>query len=252
MNSNLRPALAAAAAGAASLAVELVWMRILSLTFGSASIAAGSVVAALMLGMAIGSVIAARRPSAPLGLLLGVLALLSALSSPILRGLGSLGGFSVVAASLFMIVASIPMGMFVPLLVARSGGDGLRAAGLLYACNTLGSALAVLVTGFVLLPALGNLKTLLAAAALLGLLGALFLKRGPATPAEPAAPAAPLPRAAKIILLVYGISAFAAMASEIGWIRALVLSIGSSTYAYTIVLGVYIAGLGIGSALSAR
>ena len=42
------------------------------------------------------------------------------------------------------------------------------------------------------------------------------------------------------------------MASEIGWIRALVLSIGSSTYAYTIVLGVYIAGLGIGSALASR
>jgi spermidine synthase len=55
-----------------------------------------------------------------------------------------------------------------------------------------------------------------------------------------------------MILLAYAVSAFAAMASEIGWIRALVLSIGSSTYAYTIVLGVYIAGLGIGSALSAR
>jgi spermidine synthase len=34
--------------------------------------------------------------------------------------------------------------------------------------------------------------------------------------------------------------------------RSLVLSIGSSTYAHTIVLGVYIAGLGIGSALAAR
>jgi spermidine synthase len=151
-----------------------------------------------------------------------------------------------------MIAASIPMGMIVPLLVARSEGDGLRAAGLLYASNTLGSAAAVLLTGFVLLPLLGNQKTLWVAAALLLVLGIAFRKRASTAPLEAAAPAAPLPRRATFILLVYGVSAFSAMASELGWIRALVLSIGSSTYAYTMVLGVYIAGLGLGSALSAR
>jgi spermidine synthase len=252
MSALFRYAIAAAVAGAGSLAIELVWMRILSLTFGSASVAAGLVVAALMLGMALGSAAAARRPATRLDGMLFALAAAAAVSAPILRVLGLLGAFSIVAASLFMILASIPMGTIVPLLVARSRGDGLRAAGWLYACNTLGAAAAVLLTGFALLPAFGNQKTLWGAAALLALLGLLLRRGGEAGPAEPAAPAAPLPRAAKMILLVYGISAFAAMASEIGWMRALVLSIGSSTYAYTIVLGVYIAGLGIGSALSAR
>jgi spermidine synthase len=244
---NLRYALVAAAAGAASLAIELVWMRICSLTFGSASVAAGLVVAAIMLGMALGSVAASRRPSTPLGRMLLALAAAAGVSAPFLGLLGS-GPGSVVIASVFMIAAAIPMGMIVPLLVERTGGS----AGVLYACNTLGSAVAVVLTGFVLLPALGNLKTLLAAAVVLALLGACFLKSRPAASAGPDAPAAPLPRAAKRILFVYAVSAFAAMVSEIGWIRALVLSIGSSTYAYTIVLGVYIAGLGIGSALSAR
>ncbi|MBI3856403.1 MAG: hypothetical protein HY293_12010 [Planctomycetes bacterium] len=247
-----RQALAAAVAGAGSLAVELVWMRILSLTFGSASIAAGSVVAALMLGMALGSAGAARRPSTRLDAVLFVLAAVAALSAPLLRGLGSLGGFSVVAASLFMIAATIPMGMIVPLLVARSGGDGLRAAGLLYAVNTLGSAVAVLLTGFILLPAIGNRATLWAAAALLAILGACLRKGAPAAEAPADSAAGPLPVRAKFVLLLYVVSAFAAMMSEIGWIRSLVLSIGSSTYAYTIVLAVYIAGLGIGSALMAR
>jgi spermidine synthase len=248
MSSNVRYALAAAAAGAASLAVELVWMRVLSLLFGSASLAAGLVVAALMLGMALGSAVASRRPSLRLDVMLYGLAGAAAVSAPLLRVLGG----SVALASVFMVLAAIPMGTVVPLLVARSQGDGLKAAGLLYACNTLGSALAVLLTGFVLLPAMGNQKTLWAAAGLLALLGVAFRKGAAPAPAAPAAPAEPLPRAAKLILLVYGVSAFAAMASELGWIRALVLSIGSSTYAYTIVLGVYIAGLGLGSALGAR
>ena len=252
MSANVRYALAAAAAGAASLAVELVWMRVLSLLFGSASLAAGIVVAALMLGMALGSGAASRRPSLRLDAILYGLAGAAALSAPLLRALGSMGAASVVLASVFMVLAAVPMGMVVPLLVGRSQGDGLKAAGLLYACNTLGSAVAVLLTGFVLLPAMGNQKTLWAAAGLLALLGVAFRKGAGPAPAEAAAPAAPLPRAAKLMLLVYGVSAFAAMASELGWIRALVLSIGSSTYAYTIVLGVYIAGLGLGSAIGAR
>src|SRR5262245_9670556 len=155
----MNPTLVAAAAGACSLAIELVWMRILSLTFGSASVAAGSVTAALMLGLAIGSAAAARRPSTGLDrlfLALAAGAAVAAVSPPILRVLGLLGRFSVVAASLFMIAASIPMGTVVPLLVARSGSEGVRVAGRLYAWNTLGSAAAVLLTGFVLLPALGN------------------------------------------------------------------------------------------------
>src|SRR5438477_8690260 len=88
-------AAAAACAGAATLAIELVWMRILSLTFGSASVAAGCVVAALMLGMALGSAWAARRVTLPLGLALIGLAVVACLSSFIIRGLGSLGPISV-------------------------------------------------------------------------------------------------------------------------------------------------------------
>src|SRR5262245_18717675 len=205
--------LIAAAAGACSLAIELVWMRILSLTFGSASIAAGSVVAALMLGMALGSAAAAKRPSTSLDGMLFGLAAVAAVSPMILRVLGLLGGFSVVAASLFMIAASIPMGTIVPLLVARSGSEGVRAAGRLYAWNTLGSAAAVLLTGFVLLPALGNRATLWSAAGVLALLG-LGCRRIAAPAVAPEVSSfGPLPARAKVVLLLYGVSAFAAMMS---------------------------------------
>lgn len=245
-------AAASAVAGAATLAIELVWMRILSLTFGSASVAAGCVVAALMLGMAIGSAWAARRMTLPLGVALIGLAVVSALSSFIIRGLGTLGPASVALVSLFMIAASVPMGLVVPLLVARSQKRDPHVSGRIYAFNTLGSALAVLATGFLLLPALGNQKTLWVASALLALLGAALCRGRLGAIAENPGAQAPLSSSAVRILIVYGVSAFAAMVSEIGWMRALVLSIGSSTYAQTIVLGVYIAGLGIGSAVASR
>lgn len=250
---SLRAAAAASLlAGAATLAIELVWMRILSLTFGSASVAAGCVVGALMLGMAIGSAWASRRMTLPLGPALLVLAVLAAVSPAVIRLLGSLGPASVVLTALFMIAASVPMGLVVPLLVARSKREDPRLSGLLYASNTLGSAAAVLATGFLLLPWLGNQRTLVAAAILLASLGAAFCRgRLGAAPDYPG-PDVPLPGAAARILLVYAVSAFAAMVSEIGWMRALVFSVGSSTYANTIVLGVYIAGLGLGSAVAAR
>jgi spermidine synthase len=248
----LPAAAVAAAAGAATLAIELVWMRMLSLTFGSASVAAGCVVAALMLGMALGSAWAARRKDLPLGPALVVLAAAAALSPFIIRALGAFGSASVIPASIFMIAASIPMGLVVPLLVARTNPDDVGRAGRLYAANTFGSAVAVLATGFVLLPALGNRKTLWVASGLLAVLGTVLrLGRSGAGAAESSPPSA-LPGSARRILILYGLSAFAAMASEIGWMRALVFSVGSSTYANTVVLGVYIAGLGIGSALATR
>jgi spermidine synthase len=243
-------AAAAACAGAATLAIELVWMRLLSLTFGSASVAAGCVVAALMLGMALGSAWAARRTALPLGLALIALGAFAALSSFILPALGSLGSASGILVSVFMTAASIPMGLVVPLLVARLPRDDPRLSGLLYASNTFGSAAAVLLAGFLLLPALGNQKTLWCASAVLAGLGA-FLSRGrPGAEAELSSPHVSWTPVARRILVVYGVSAFAAMASEIGWMRALVFFVGSSTYANTIVLGVYVAGLGIGSALA--
>jgi spermidine synthase len=243
--------LVALLAGAAALVVELVWMRLLSLALGSASIASGAVVASLMLGMGIGSAWSPRfrgRAGAVLGRALLLLAGCAILSSPVVHLLGHPGLGGTVLLGLAMTAASIPMGMVVPLLAA-----GRTPPGVLYAWNTLGSAAGSLVTGFLLLPALGNAGTLRIAAILLALLGTLLALRKEADPAPSAPPATPGASGRPGLLLVlYGFSALAAMGSEIGWMRALVLSIGSSTYAFTVVLTVYIAGLGVGSALAAR
>jgi spermidine synthase len=202
-----------------------------------------------MLGMALGSGGAFRiaRPDRGLCGALLLMAIGAAASLFLLKHTGFL------IAAAFMAAATIPMGMIVPLLVAwvRSENEPARVAGALYAANTLGAALAILGTGFFLLPAFGNSRTLAGAAAFLAILAAVPLAwRRSRT--MPATLPAPLTRHAGTILAVYFVSAFAAMVAEIGWIRGLILSIGSSTYATTLVLSVYVAGLGLGSAFSAR
>jgi spermidine synthase len=59
----------------------------------------------------------------------------------------------------------------------------------------------------------------------------------------------PLTRAALILL---GVTAFASLLDEIAWTRVLVMMVGGSTYAFTLILAVFLLGIGIGSALVAR
>lgn len=250
--------LLALVSGAAGLIVELVWMRLLSLAFGSASLAAGAVVAALMFGMALGSVAGARvaRTSPVIhrwlaGALL-FLALGGLTSSAVLGFLARWDAIGALLGGVYMIVFSLPMGAVIPLLVAMTRPAEPRTAGRLYALNTFGAAAGVLAVGFLLLPALGNFMTASIGAALLVALSALAIGRRGAPTREGSAAAEPVKPAERRILAAYFVSAFAAMVSELAWIRALTLSIGSSTYAFTLVLGVYIAGLGIGAALASR
>jgi len=58
----------------------------------------------------------------------------------------------------------------------------------------------------------------------------------------------PLPAATRrAVLLVFAVSGFAAMVYQVCWSRALVMSIGSSTFSFTCILAAFIAGLSLGS-----
>src|SRR5439155_1007574 len=53
-------------------------------------------------------------------------------------------------------------------------------------------------------------------------------------------------------LVLLGCTAFASLLDEIAWTRVLVMVVGGSTYAFTLVLVVFLLGIGLGSALVAR
>jgi spermidine synthase len=54
------------------------------------------------------------------------------------------------------------------------------------------------------------------------------------------------------LAVVLGISGFASIGLEVAWTRALVLFTGNSTYAFATILATFLAGIGLGSVLSAR
>ena len=55
------------------------------------------------------------------------------------------------------------------------------------------------------------------------------------------------PRPMMLLLIGYGISGFAALVYEIAWTRALVLLIGSSVYAFSMILTAFVLGIALGS-----
>lgn len=146
------------------------------------------------------------------------------------------------------------------------GGD----VGLLYACNTLGAVGGVVATGFFLLPAFGMQKATTVAVIINLLIGTLILlvarKRREEEGLVPVAlvkdnqivihntapGAGPSRGVILAVLSVFACSGGTAMLYEVAWSRGLTLVMGSSTYAFSIMLATFLVGLSLGSFLMAR
>src|SRR5262249_55173042 len=132
--------------------------------------------------------------------------------------------------------------------------------GTLYAVNTVGAVGGALWAGFVLLPGIGmNATTMFAAAINLALFG-LVLAHGKRleTRQEAARKAeAPqyidmVPASAVLIIAAFGLSGGLSMLYEVGWTRALLMVIGSSTYAFTVMLSTFLVGIFSGSLICSK
>ncbi len=259
--------------GACGLLYEVVWVRAAGTVIGNTTYAVGTVVAVYMAGLALGAWrggrAADRREGAALirlygqleaGVAVSALAVppLIDLSEPLFRVAWNAVGdvaplyaaLRVLLVALLLIVPTTLMGATLPILsrfLATSIAAAPREAGRAYAVNTLGGVLGTLAAGFLLIPSLGLRLTTLGAAALnLAVAGAaLLLARGKEGGVLPAvAPGTP-PR--RLALAAAAISGFASLIYEVAWTRSLVLSIGSTVYAFTLILAAFILGLALGS-----
>jgi predicted membrane-bound spermidine synthase len=268
--------------GATGLVYELLWVRLLHQSFGSTIQSVTTVVAAYMGGLGLGAWLLGRRadrharPAALYGrleILIGLFGLVSPLVLSlaqqayiaIARGFPPGSSGSVVLrfglAGLVLLVPTTLMGGTLPVLTrafTASDRSRLRASlGRLYGINTLGAVLGTALAGFVLIEHVG-IRASLIGTALMNLGIGIAALRLPA-PADTAAPALqPSPdRAAPIALYrtavaLLAVTAFVSLADEIAWTRVLVMVVGGSTYAFTLVLLCFLLGIGIGSALVAR
>jgi spermidine synthase len=196
---------------------------------------------------------------------------------PVYRALygeqGGGAGLAVVRFAISFVLLLIPttlMGATLPVLthfLVRSKQALGRTAGRLYAVNALGAVAGALAAGFVLLPGAGKAGTNWIAVAGNLTLGLLAVAAGAAQRVEAGktgtdaildgqngvCPRFPVSAwGVKAAAWAFGVTGFAAMATQIGWTRALSLGTGSSTYAFSLIVAVFILGLSFGGWWGAR
>ena len=267
--------------GTSALLYQVAWVRVLGPVFGVTVYAVGTVLAAFMAGLALGSYVSGRladRSSSPLrvyGLVemgIGATALLTlpafAALPEVYRGLYDLllghpwavAALRAVLAFVILVVPTSLMGATLPIMVRSSllrAGPLSRHIALFYAVNTAGAVAGTLAAGFYLIGSIGVAATILLAASLNLVLGlsalAASFRVAARVPAEAtreapmAAGPTPGPRGDAAILVVYGLSGFCALAYEVAWTRALVMFFDNSIYAFAIMLATVLAGIAVGS-----
>ncbi|MBI2104171.1 MAG: fused MFS/spermidine synthase [Candidatus Omnitrophica bacterium] len=194
-----------------------------------------------------------------------------------------MGGAFVCSAAILLVPTTLLGGTFPVLsrfLIRSSEGRG-PAIATLYAVNTAGAMAGTLLVYFVGLPVLGMFRTLLCAGILnvgIGLLCLAFDRHlatlgwtapraadtSPAARPSPAGEGVPSERKRvegpprqplgplRWVFAAFALSGFSAMVYEVAWTRALSLVLGSSTYAFCLMLATFLGGIALGSALARR
>jgi spermidine synthase len=149
------------ASGLVSLALEVLWTRVLLQRTGASIYVFVAVLAIFLIGIAGGSLVYERQKHRPpqmatLGLCLAGAAGL-ALGPLIVSDIGGPAGLPV--AAVLILPATALLGYAFPLTVhlfAGGAAPASRGVGFLYAANTAGCVVGTVTAGFVLIPALGS------------------------------------------------------------------------------------------------
>ncbi len=264
--------------GCSALIYEIVWLQQLGLVLGATSVSLAILLTSFMGGMCLGSlalprlVSAARNPLrvyAVLELLIGVCGLAVLWAMPFvsrvycsfaLPGSGDLFARALVALTL-LLPPTILMGATLPAIArwVKASRAGLSQLGFFYGANTFGAVLGSLLAGLCLLPFFDVVVATCVAAAinLCVAAGAWILSAhsvgwdqrsaGPPSSAAVVGRRYAGPTLPRTPYIVIGLSGLTALGAEVVWTRWLGLLFGPTTYTFSILLAVFLLGLGVGS-----
>lgn len=258
--------------GCAALIYEIVWFQLLQLAIGSSAVSLGVLLGAYMGGMCLGSIAAPKfisRQSHPLRIYaaleagIGILAILILFGVPALDRLYAaiashgLQGIALraVLAAVCLLVPTVLMGASLP-AVARwveATPQGVSWLGFLYGGNIAGAVFGSLLAGFYLLRVYDMRTATFVAAAINGvvalssfLLSQKTLYRSSSN--HPVAAKAVRAPGWQAVYVSIGLSGMCALGAEVIWTRLLSLMLGATVYTFSIILAVFLVGLGLGSA----
>ncbi len=263
--------------GFAGLSYELLWVRLLALSFGSTSLSFSTVLAVFFGGLAIGSWLSGRRAArlerparvyawieigtGVLGLALyPVLTHLDGVFALIDPGEGLAGALvRLLVAAPILIGPTLLMGATLPVVTRAMVTDDAEIGGgtaLIYGFNTFGAFLGAYLVTYHLLPELGIWGSTLITVAANFVVGALALL-APMDPLPPAATAeeakAPLDdaerRAMVSAAVLTFVGGFAAIVLQTVWVRLYSIFLAGTVYGVGSVLICVLIGIALGSLL---
>ena len=268
-----------AGSGCSALIYEIVWYQLLQLVVGSTVISLGVLLATFMGGLCLGSLalprirsLAGRHPLRVYALVemgIGICGILVLFGMPLVdrvyvaavgHGLPAMLLRAVVAAAC-LLPPTVLMGASLPAASRwlETTPEGVSWMGLLYGGNTAGAVFGCLLAGFYLLRVYDMATATLVAAAINGAVALISFGMASRTPhqaasdeqpATPVAEAAPAPGSWPIYVTI-ALSGACALGAEVVWTRLLGLLLGATVYTFSLILAVFLAGLGIGSGVAA-
>ena len=259
--------------GCAALVYEIVWFQLLQLVIGSSAVSLGVLLGTFMAGMCLGSLLLPKyvssrehplRVYAWLEIGIAVIGILVLFGMPLVSGLytplagsGPLNIFvRAVAASICLLPPTMLMGATLPAVArwVRTTPDGVSWLGFFYGGNTAGAVLGCLLAGFYLLRVHDTAVATFVAAGLNVLVALIALAVARVTPYDDTELAStvqhtkPVPGAWAVYVTI-GLSGMTALSAEVIWTRMLSLLIGGTVYTFSLILAVFLFGIGIGSSI---
>ena len=257
--------------GLAALIYEIVWFQLLAFVIGSTAASLAVLLGTFMGGMCLGSLAFARiipasfhplRVYAALEFGIGLLAIVILYLLPPAADLyASVGGhgfngmlFRALLCAAFLLAPTVLMGATLPCAArwVESTPHGVSWLGILYTGNLGGAVFGCLLAGFYLLRLYDMATATFVAAAVNALCAALAFSLAAVAPHHaPAAPTAadraPQRLESAAVYLTIALSGFTALGAQVVWTRLLSLLLGASVYTFSIILAVFLLGLGLGS-----
>lgn len=274
--------------GMSGLIYQIVWVRMLTRYLGSTTASTSVILCVFMCGLSMGAYFGGKFANRIKKIIItyiiieisiAVTAMLSTFI--IIAGFGNfyiksyeIFGNSqlllLIAKIIFTVICLIPstilMGATLPLLVkfiTNTNYGYQKGLGWLYSINTLGAVIGVFIAGFILIGFFGETSSLLIAV-MLNLIAALFASRLEKQITKDKLKQVKETKRNIDNISVYPkkirfwsktvifISGFTALSYEIIWTRYLTLPLRTSIYAFSLMLGLFLLGIALGSWISTR
>jgi spermidine synthase len=260
--------------GCAALIYEVVWFQLLQLSVGSSAVSLGILLGIFMAGMCLGSlllprVVSARhhplRVYAYLELGIGLLGVVVLYVVPLIGGVyttiagtGQVNLFlRAIVAGICLLPPTILMGATLPAIArfVEATPSGVSWLGYFYGGNIGGAVVGCLLAGFYLLRLFDMPTATFVAVALNVAVALLALGIARMTTYVPAAADREVARISpesRLIYVAIALSGMTALGAEVVWTRILSLLFGATAYTFSLILAVFLVGLGIGSTVGSE